>query len=89
MEGDWYRKIVEQHFYLVFSGQLYFAALSSPACLTKCRGSCRRSLNCLKDLFPAQRCLNENITNGTGGVCPIRSYRRFRDKVTREHTYDN
>ncbi|CAH3167299.1 unnamed protein product [Porites lobata] len=29
-------------------------------------------------------CLNENITNGTGGVCSIRSYRRFRDKITRQ-----
>lgn len=97
MEGDWYRWVVEQHFHLVFSGQLYFAALSSPACLTKCGCSFGRSLNCLKDLFPAQSCLlssclNENVTNGTGGVCPIRSYRRFKDKNTREisrHTYDN
>ena len=89
--------VVEQHFHLVFSGQLYFAALSSPACLTKCGCSFGRSLNCLKDLFPAQSCLlssclNKNVTNGTGGVCPIRSYRRFKDKNTREisrHTYDN
>ena len=57
MEGDWYRYVVKQHFHLVFSGQLHFAALSSPACLTKCRGSFGRSLNCLKDLFPAQSCL--------------------------------
>ena len=71
---------------MVFSRQLYFAALSSPACLTKCRGSFGRSLNGLKDLFPAQSCvlfscLHENIANGTGGVCPIRSYKRFGIKL--------